>query len=70
VAHHTLEADLPWIELPGGFKIVFEARSPTADASITGVTVTDVAIYAEDINASGLLTRIIPVLTSEQVGNV
>lgn len=66
----TLEAQVPWIELPGGFKLVFEAISPTTGAAITGCGVSNVAIYGEDISAAGLVKYKIPILTSEQVENL
>jgi hypothetical protein len=67
VAHHTLESDLPWIEIPGEFQLVFEAISPTTGAAITSVDVSNVAIYGENVGGGKLLDRIIPALTPEEV---
>lgn len=65
----TQEADLPWIELPGGFQLVFEAISPTTGAAITGCTVSNVALYGLNIAATlGKLEDVIPGWTSEEVG--
>jgi hypothetical protein len=69
MAHHTTEADMPWFELPGGFKFTFEAISPTTGAAITGVTVSDIAIYGNQLSlgileldevASELETLVLP----------
>lgn len=53
MAFHTQEADLPWIELPGGFKIVFEAISNTTGNAITGTLVTQVAVYGLTAGEAG-----------------
>ena len=64
---YTLESDMPWIELPGGFVLQLEAVSPTTGAAITGVTVSDVAVYGQALALGGVIERKIPKLTSEQV---
>lgn len=46
----TQESDLPWIELPGGYKLVFEAISPTTGNTVSNVSVSEVALYGLDIS--------------------
>lgn len=48
MAHHTEQTGFPAIPLRGGMKIRLEARSPTTDAAVTGVTSTLWAIYGYD----------------------
>jgi hypothetical protein len=55
------------IEVPGEFQFVFEAISPTTGDAITSVDVANVAIYGENLGTGGLLERIVPALTPEEV---
>lgn len=53
MATDTLIAPLPAVELTPGMVVKFEAISPTTGLAITGVTVSAVAIYVEEGDASG-----------------
>jgi hypothetical protein len=44
-----LQAGMPAVEMAGGSSFVFEAISPSDGTSVTGVTVSDVAIYGRDV---------------------
>jgi hypothetical protein len=59
MATDTLKAGIPQLTLAGGMQIVFEAISPTTGATVAGVIVRNVAIYADDLTAlqSGGLER-------------
>lgn len=43
----TEEADMPWIELPTGYYFALEAVDPTAGTAVTGVSVSQVAVYGD-----------------------
>lgn len=47
---HTLDAPFALLQLVGGMYFRFEAISPTTGAAITGVTVSDIAIYGQDLS--------------------
>lgn len=67
MANHIEESDLPWIEVPGEWSFVFEALDPTTGAPVSGVTVSNIAIYGDALAAGGVVERKIPVLTAEEV---
>jgi hypothetical protein len=47
----TLEGTLPGVPLTDGQQIVLEARDPTSGAAVTGVKVSNIAIYGLDLTA-------------------
>lgn len=47
---YTLDAPTTNLQLEGGYYFRFEAISPTTGAAITGVTVSDIAIYGIDLS--------------------
>lgn len=51
MATDTLKASIPFLQLDSGMQIVFEAIHPTTGAAVTGVVVSNVAIYATDLSA-------------------
>lgn len=64
----TQEADMPELDLPGGSYFQLEAIDPSTGAAVTGVTVTDVAIYGLDISqALGALEDVVPAWTPLEV---
>lgn len=67
MAHHTDESDLPWIEVPGEWSFVFEAIDPDTGAAVAGVSVSNIAIYGQALDGSGLVERKVPLLTPEEV---
>jgi hypothetical protein len=50
MATDTLKAGIPFLSLDSGMQIVFEAIDPTTGASVAGVIVSGVAIYANDLS--------------------
>lgn len=54
MADYTLQTGLPNLPLKAGMKLKLEAISPTTGLAITGVTVTDWAIYAYDVASGGV----------------
>lgn len=46
---------MPWVDLPGGYVLAFEAISPTTGSAITGVTVAEIAVYGVDLNIGGVI---------------
>jgi hypothetical protein len=67
----TQESDLPWIELAGGMEIRFEAIDPATGAAVTGVTVSNIAVYGLDISgALGEVEDVIPAWTPNEVEEV
>jgi hypothetical protein len=42
---YTLESDMPRIDLPGTYQLVFEAISDSTGNAVTGVTVSEIALY-------------------------
>lgn len=68
----TLVAGVPQIPLPGLTVLKLEAISPTTGAAITGVTVTDIAVYGIDLSAAlgTLLTDLIPLYTPDEVAGL
>ena len=67
MAHHTTEADMPMLELPGGTVFTFEALSPTTGAAITSVNVSNISIYGLPVTGGELVERIVPALSPEEV---
>ena len=67
MAHNLVESDLPWIELPGGWKLTFEARSTTTDAAVANVSVSQVAIYGDSLNLGSVIERVIPGWVPDEV---
>ena len=49
MANDTLKAGIPVLALYDGMQIVFEAFDPTTGAAVTGVVVSNVAIYGDDL---------------------
>jgi hypothetical protein len=71
VAHNTEQVGFPQLPLHAGMKIVLEARSPTTDAEVTGVTSSRWAIYGSDESAPfGDLEDVVPLLSAEELGGV
>ncbi len=60
---------MPPLQLPGGSTLRLEAISPTTGAAITGVAVSDVAVYGIDISSQlgTLLEDVIPGYTPGEV---
>lgn len=48
MAHHTLQTGFPAMPLTPGLILKLEARHPTTDAEVTGVTSTRWSIYGYD----------------------
>lgn len=69
MAFHTVEADMPWIDLPGGYKLRFEAINTTTGAAVTGCSVQNVAVYGESLALGQTLERIIPRWVPDEVGS-
>lgn len=67
MAFNTTEADMPWLDLPGGFMFTLEAVSPTTGAAVAGVNVSSIAVYGEDLNLGELLTDEVPEYTALEV---
>jgi hypothetical protein len=59
---------MPWFDLPGGFQFQFSALSPTTGAAVSGVQVTDISVYGEDLNLGSLLSDTVPPYTVEELG--
>jgi hypothetical protein len=59
VTHNTDKVGFPAIPLTSGMVITLEARDPTTDAEVAGVTSSRWMIYGEDESA-GDLTDVIP----------
>jgi len=64
VAHHVDKTGFPNIPLTAGMKLRLEARSPTTDAAVTGVTSSLWSIYGND-QSEGLLQDVVPVYSPE-----
>ena len=64
MAHHTEQAGFPGIKLLSGMQIRLEARSPTTNAAITGVTANQWAIYGDDVSDT-LLEEVVPLYSLE-----
>jgi hypothetical protein len=62
VAHHTEQVGLQALPLPSGMIIKLEARSPTTDAEVAGVTSTRWSIYGYDETEEPQLLPPIPIL--------
>lgn len=43
---------MPWVDLPGEYQFVFEAIDPTTGSAVTGVSVSQIAIYGLDESVS------------------
>lgn len=54
MAHNTSKAGFPNIILRAGMKLVLEARDPTTDAAVTGVTCSRWSIYGEELETNEL----------------
>jgi hypothetical protein len=63
----TLESDLPWIELPGETVITFEAIDPTTGSAVSGVSVSEVAIYGDALGGGIVETDVVPAWTPLEV---
>jgi hypothetical protein len=70
VAVYTLEAGLPALELPGGSFLRLEAIHPTTGVAITGVSVTDIAVYGYGRELGRLLELDLPKLTPDELAGV
>lgn len=66
---YTLEAPMPPLQIPGKSMLKLEAISPTTGAAITGVTVSDVAIFGIDRSAElgTLIAEEIPTWVPDEV---
>lgn len=49
MATDTLKSGIPFLALDGGMSVVFEAIDPATGAAVTGVKVSAVAIYADNL---------------------
>lgn len=68
---YTLESDMPMFDLPGGAQIVFEAIDPTTGSAVSGVTVQNVAVYADDLGGGVLdVEDVVPAWTPLEVEGV
>lgn len=65
----TLTAATPGLPLNAGSILRLEAISPTTGAAITGVVVTNVAVYGYDVSTElgPLETDVVPLLTPEEI---
>lgn len=68
MAVYQTEADMPMLELPGGSIFELRAIDPDSGATVTGVDVSNFAIYGRRLGGVDLSTRIIPTLSAEEVG--
>lgn len=65
----TLTAPMPEMTVPGGTLIRFGAISPTTGAAVTGVAVTQVAVYGYDLSdETTAIEDVIPAYTSDTSG--
>jgi hypothetical protein len=53
VAHHTEKVGFPNSPLSAGMKIVLEARNPTTDATVAGVSASRWSIFGNDESEVG-----------------
>lgn len=69
MAHHELQAGAPNLPLKPGMILRLEARSPTTDAAVTGVTSSRWTIYGYD-ESEGLsrVEDVIPMFTAQGGG--
>lgn len=68
---YTLESDMPMFELPGGSQLVFEAIDPTTGAAVAGVSVREVAVYADDLGGGVLdVQDVVPAWTPTEVEGI
>jgi len=68
VTVYTLESDMPLVDLPGGSLIVFEAVDPSTGAAVSGVNVTDVAVYADALGGGAIeIEDVVPSWTPLEV---
>ena len=67
MAHWILEADVPMMELPGETVFTLTAINPTSGAPVADVTLSNIVIYGRNVAGGGLVERIIPTLTPEEV---
>lgn len=66
-----LISGMPAIELGGGAQLVFEARDATTGGTVSGVTLTDVAIAGSNAGPTGEFGDVLPLLAIEpQSGTV
>lgn len=69
MAHHELQAGAPSLPIKAGMVLKLEARSPTTDAAVTGVTSSRWTIYGYD-ESEGLsvIEDVIPLFTAQAGG--
>lgn len=68
---YTLESDMPLVDLPGGSLIVFEAIDPVTGSAVSGVSVANVAIYADDLGGGAIqIEDVVPSWTPLEVEDV
>lgn len=60
MAHHTEQAGFPALPLAPGMVVKLEARSPTTDAEVAGVTSSNWSIYGDDDAGGPPLTLEVP----------
>lgn len=66
MAHHTEKVGFPNSPLSAGMKITLEARSPTTDATVAGVTASRWSIYGDDDSGANL-TDVVPLYAPADV---
>ena len=62
MAHHTEQAGFPDLPLTPGLRVVLEARSPTTDAEVAGVSATRFSIFGYDESDDPQPEPVFPVL--------
>jgi hypothetical protein len=67
VAHNTDKVGFPNHPIRSGMRIVLEARDPTTDAQVGGVTASQWSIFGTLVT-SGALEDTVPLYSPEDVG--
>lgn len=66
MAHNTSKTGFPNIPLKPGMRLRLEARDPTTDAEVTGVTSSRWSIWGRDKSPQDLGPGIVPPFTLEE----
>jgi hypothetical protein len=64
VTVHTLQAPAPNLPLKAGMQLRLVAVDPTTGANVTGVTISEWAIYGDD-ESEGLAEDVVPLYSLE-----
>lgn len=70
MAHHVDKTGFPNIPLTAGMKIRLEARSPTTEAAVTGVTSSLWSIYGSDLSEAATEPLVPPYSLDVDEGSV